>query len=100
MPGAIYLASRETNELFRVDTATEEVVDTIPVPPGVAGLRYGFDSLWASRPYVGTLERLDPTTGTVQASLEIGTGGSAARSGVILTCPTVWVPVVVANWLR
>ena len=74
LPGAIYLASRATNELFRVDTATEEVVATIPVPQGVAGLRYGFGSLWASRPDVGTLERLDPNDGTVLASLEIGTG--------------------------
>lgn len=73
-PGTVYVASRGTDELFRVDTATEELLASVPGPPGVAGLRYGFGSLWASRPAAGTLMRLDPKTGTVLATLDIGPG--------------------------
>ena len=59
--------------VLRIDPQTNRVVDRIPVDPPT-GLAFGHGSVWATSAGYGTLTRIDPETGEVEAKIEVGRG--------------------------
>ena len=72
--------------MLRVDTATNTVAATIPVPGGPVGVAFGAGSLWVSSDD-GKVARIDPATNSIVATISTqDTGGYVAFGG-----GAVWV---------
>jgi DNA-binding beta-propeller fold protein YncE len=88
--GSVWVASAsgEAGAVIRVDLGTNRVVDRIPVdsPTGVA---FGHGSVWVTGSERGTLSRIDPRTGEVDAEIEVGRG--AADVAIDEGSGAVWV---------
>ncbi len=54
-------------ELLRVDPVTNRVVNTIEVGPGPGAVLYAFGALWVTNTSPPSVDRVDPSTGTVTA---------------------------------
>jgi len=67
------------------DITTLTVVREIPVPADPVALAFGAGSVWVASMGNGTLSRIDPTSGTVTGSVELGGAlgyGALAESAV------------------
>lgn len=85
-PNGIWVTNWFDNTLTRIDAATNQVLQTVPVTlPGSAGpeaIAFGEASLWVTSsgfdesgsPLPGTLLRIDPASGQPQATIPIGRG--------------------------
>jgi streptogramin lyase len=83
--GAVWVASRQTGDVARIDAKTNTVAGATPVgAPPCAGLAAGFGGIWA--PVCGTtaLVRLDATTREVVATMAttVLDGSASVATGV------------------
>jgi YVTN family beta-propeller protein len=85
-PGAVWVTAYEDNAVLRVDTATNTVAATIPVPGSPVGVAFGAGSLWVSSED-GKVERIDPATNSIVTTIQTqDSGGYVAFGG-----GAVWV---------
>ncbi len=70
--GALWVASKLSAVVAKVDPASGEVLDRIPVGDGPAGVAVGARSVWVASSLSGTVSRLDPLTGDVRGTTDIG----------------------------
>jgi YVTN family beta-propeller protein len=85
-PGAVWVTAYEDNAVLRVDTATNTVAATIPVPGRPVGVAFGAGSLWVSSED-GKVARIDPATNSIVTTIQTqDTGGYVAFGG-----GAVWV---------
>jgi YVTN family beta-propeller protein len=85
-PGAAWVALSDDNVVLRVDTATNAVAATIPVPGGPVGVAFGAGSLWVSSDD-GKVARIDPATNAIVTTIATqDSGGYVAFGG-----GAVWV---------
>lgn len=76
--------------LDRIDTKTNLKKDSITgIKQACAGAVSAFKSLWVSDCASGVITRMEPKTGKIEATLNIGAG--KARLGVVSTPDSVWV---------
>lgn len=61
------------DRISRIDAKTMDV-ESFKVAPSVAAVGVGFGSVWATIFEDGTVQRLDPKSGTVLATIEVGDG--------------------------
>ncbi|MEO7203545.1 MAG: hypothetical protein ABIZ52_00880 [Candidatus Limnocylindrales bacterium] len=73
--------------VWRVDTATNEVVATIPVEiPFASGIEVGFGSVWVPARDKRVIYRIDPATNAVAATIEL----PGAIGGIGIGADAVW----------
>ena len=58
--------------VWRVDTTTDEIVTTIPVGRGAAGIAVDESGVWVGNSLDGTVTRIDPRTNAVVETIEVG----------------------------
>jgi DNA-binding SARP family transcriptional activator/DNA-binding beta-propeller fold protein YncE len=96
--GSVWAAAPESTggrvALWRLDPQTVRVTQTIPVGRGNAyletlGLAVGAGSIWLTKYDEGTLFRIDPTSGTVEATIHIG----GHPRGIAVGAGRVWVTI-------
>ncbi len=61
----------DTSRIFQIDPESCSVVHSIPGPtsPGIAGLAWDGQTLWACHEQNGTIYQLDPTDGTIMSEI-------------------------------
>lgn len=69
--GGVWVVST-SNELVKVDPATNEVVGMWPLPIGAAAVRAGLGSLWVTVSTADQLLRIDPADPTTQTPIDVG----------------------------
>jgi YVTN family beta-propeller protein len=83
--GSIWVPD-QTGNIAGIDPATNKVLATYPVPPGLAALAFGFDSLWGTVNPEGEVIRVGPT-GSIQATIRV-----ASEPRFLAAGPTgIWV---------
>jgi virginiamycin B lyase len=82
--GSVWVSSNDS-QLVRIDPATNAVVATIPLPPGIVAV--GAGSVWVSDFDRNQVNRIDPATNTVVATIHVG----AAPEGIAFSPGAVWV---------
>jgi YVTN family beta-propeller protein len=96
--GSVWAAAPEPTggrvAVWRVDPDTVRVTQTIPVGKADAyletlGLAVGAGSIWLTKYEEGTLFRIDPGTGTVEAKIELG----GHPRGIAVAAGRVWVTI-------
>jgi YVTN family beta-propeller protein len=106
-PSGVWVTNWFDNTISRVDPATNGVLQTMPlVLTGTAGpeaIAYGDGSLWVTvtdsdangNPLAGSVLRLDPASGQVQATIAVG----RSPFSIEVTPTAVWVPAYADNTL-
>jgi outer membrane protein assembly factor BamB len=84
--GSVWITAFDGNQLFRVDPATNEVVDTYRMPGGPCGMSDHDGALWIETGGAGGLVSFDPVRGEVVDRLRIRGG----VFGIIETPSGVW----------
>lgn len=69
--GGVWVVST-SNELIKIDPATNEVVGSWPLPSGAAAVRAGLGSLWVTVSTADQVLRIDPTDPTSQTPIDVG----------------------------
>lgn len=104
-PNGVWVTNWWANSLSRIDPATNTILQTVPLTisgtGGPEAIAYGENSLWVSvtdfdtngNALAGSVLRIDPTTGSVQATIPVGRGAYDldAETGA------VWVPLYEDN---
>jgi hypothetical protein len=88
--GSLWAPSCEENVIYRIDTATNQTVAKIPVPPAntEGGIAFGAGAVWMPTTPEGTeMARIDPATNAVTARIPLPKGSYTAVFGFGL----VWV---------
>jgi len=86
--GFVWVTSWTRDELYKIDTRTNSVALTIPLRSSPRFLTAGEGSIWVLN-QSGSVQRIDPVSGRVNATIEIGPpscGGDIAAGG-----GSVWV---------
>jgi YVTN family beta-propeller protein len=88
--GSVWVANLDGKSLTRVDPATSEVADTIPLPATPAAITVGRGAVWVVNARLGTLYRVDPRFGRAEP-LELGVRSIRhAGAGVDVGEGSVW----------
>jgi len=99
-PSGVWVTNYYDNTLSRIDPATNAVLQTLPLKlsesAGPKAIASGDGSLWvtvtdfdaSNNPLAGSLLRLDPASGAVQATIAVG----RTPGDVVVTPTAVWVP--------
>ena len=98
-PSGIWVTNYGDNTLSRIDPVTNSVLQTVPLPltgnAGPEAIAFGAGSLWVTvtdyddngNPLAGSVLRLDPASGHVEATIAVGRTPLAAA----VTHGAVWV---------
>jgi hypothetical protein len=78
----------ESDDMAKIDPQTNTIVAR--VPGGHTALAYGFGSIW-SPTRKDELDRIDPTSAKITASIKLGDGNVDCNNSVIVTASAVWV---------
>lgn len=70
--GAAWATVFSSNEVVRIDPATNAVTHRIPTDGGPCGITAGAGALWVMTNSGNTVQRIDPATGSVTASIPVG----------------------------
>jgi YVTN family beta-propeller protein len=95
-PGSVWIASKANDEVMKIDPGTDKVVASVLVPGGPTWSSFGAQSLWVcihDSTSLG-LSRLDPTTNTVLATIDIGSTQGYSCGGVAASDSGVWVELL------
>jgi YVTN family beta-propeller protein len=76
------------HRVTQVNSADNDIVASFPVPTDAYVLASTADALWITRNTAGTVERLDPHTGQVVATIPLL---PHLRAGIALSANAVWV---------
>jgi len=71
---AVTATARGGKRLVQIDPGANRVVDEVPLPLTVAGVRAGMGGVWVTDPSNARLLRLDPANGRVVARIPVGVG--------------------------
>lgn len=74
-------APTNENGLARIDPKRNRVEAVTPLPSGPLAVAFGMGSLWVGRVGGSSLDRIDPRTGEVVASIDAGVGSLLAVTG-------------------
>jgi YVTN family beta-propeller protein len=97
--GAVWVSESVFSQLadghvVRVDPRTAQAILKIPVGRGPADIGIGFDSVWVSNVWDGTVSRIDPSTDHVVATIEVGgRSESYLAGGIAPAAGSMWVAV-------
>ena len=80
--GFVWVSGFERGELYKVDARTNTLVQTIPLRPGPRFLTAGEGSIWVHNQGDSSVQRIDPASGAVIATIETGLSG---RGGDLTT---------------
>jgi hypothetical protein len=83
--GSLWVSSPEGHVVYRVDSATRAVTQTIPVGAGAGGIVIGGNAVWVANALVGTISRIDISTNRVVQTNGVGslTAGLAFGEGSV-----------------
>jgi YVTN family beta-propeller protein len=83
--GSAWVTAKEDWKVFRIDTATNEVVAEIQTGPGAHGIVVDASGVWVTNYRENTVSRIDPATNEVVATIDgVGSGvGITAGDGAI-----------------
>ena len=70
--GSVWIVTDAKGVLSRIDEKTNQVVKTIPVPPGSVACIFGADAVWVSSPDQSVVARVDPKTNQVTDTIAVG----------------------------
>jgi virginiamycin B lyase len=84
---AVWVLTPGDTTLSRIDPATNDVVETIPVGRAPSGLAVGAGAVWVSNHSDATVTRIDPATNRVAATIPVG----RAPGAVTVAGGVVWV---------
>ena len=74
-PGSIWIVAHRSNELIRVDPATNEPVATIPLGTRSAQrIAFGHDAVWVTDGLTNAVVRVDPASNSVAAVIRMPEG--------------------------
>ena len=73
--GFVWVTGFARDELYKVDAKTNTLVQTIPMHPSPRFLTAGEGSIWVMNQGDGTVQRIDPASGKVVATIETGYAG-------------------------
>ena len=76
----MWVTAHDDDAVLRVDTATNTVAATIPVPGGPVGVAFGAGSLWVSSED-GKVTRIDPATNSIVATIATQENGGFVAFG-------------------
>lgn len=76
--GALWLAIPAEGEVLRVDPASGDVNDRIPVAEGPGAVTVGAGSVWVARVPGTAIDRIDPQSDTIAHTVTLPTGSVAA----------------------
>ena len=82
--GFVWVSGFERGELYKVDARTNTLVQTIPLRPGPRFLTAGEGSIWVHNQGDSSVQRIDPASGAVIATIEtdlVGRGGDLTTGG-------------------
>jgi YVTN family beta-propeller protein len=71
--GAVWAITSDS-KLVKIDPEKDAVAETYAAPAGAAAVRADFGALWVTNPEKGTLARLSPADGSVEAEISVGPG--------------------------
>ncbi len=71
--GAVWAITSDS-KLVKIDPETNTVAEIYTAPAGAAAVRADFGALWVTNPGTGTLARLSPADGSVEAEIPVGPG--------------------------
>jgi YVTN family beta-propeller protein len=83
--GATWVSDESDNTVSRIDSAGS--VTASPVGPGASGIAFGDGSVWVAETLSDSLVRIDPATGSVRATITVG----SRPRGVAFGVGSVWV---------
>jgi YVTN family beta-propeller protein len=86
---AVWITSKQKEELWRVDPSTSSVSKTIGVGRGPLGVAAADDGIWVANRFDGTVTRVDPQTNEVVETITLG----HLPSWVAVGGGRVWVSV-------
>ncbi|WP_157934506.1 hypothetical protein [Microvirga ossetica] len=82
--GIVWVTGFDRGELYKIDARTNTLVQTIPLRPRPRFLTAGEGSIWVHNQGDNSLQRIDPASGEVIATIEtglVGRGGDIATGG-------------------
>ncbi len=86
--GALWVPSRDSGTVSRIDPATNKVTATIDVGDHPRTPVFAHDALWVPNGASGTVSRIDPATNKVTATIDVGN----LPSTPIFVNGALWVP--------
>jgi DNA-binding beta-propeller fold protein YncE len=94
-PGGVWVASSRANTLTRIDPATNLVANTVATDLTPLPVLYAYGSVWVRNEFRegnGTVQRIDPTTDQVVATIAVGPDiGRDGLDGLAALDGAVWV---------
>lgn len=82
--GSLWVANCKDGDVYRIDTATAQVVAKIPAgvgPSGELNVVAGAGSIWAPSETTGTIARIDPSMNAVVSTVKVADGASYQAFG-------------------
>src|SRR5215211_4866683 len=95
--GFVWVTGSRRDELYKIDTRTNTLVQTIALRSSPRFLTAGEGSIWVLNQGDGTVQRIDPMSGQVIASIETGhagRGGDITAGGGYIWVTLRGVPLV------
>jgi DNA-binding beta-propeller fold protein YncE len=95
--GFVWVSGFRDDELYKVDTKTNSLVQTIPVHASPRFLAAGEGSIWVLNQGDGSVQRIDPDSGKVLATIATdhpGLGGDITTGGGFVWVTLQSVPLV------
>ncbi len=86
---SVWVTSSPKNVVVELDAKTNKVGKIVTVGKPCSGLAYGFGSIWSPSCSEHKLERFNPKTGTVEATISAGPADS--EGGIATGAGSVWV---------
>jgi YVTN family beta-propeller protein len=79
--GTLWASQRAAHRVVRINPESGDVVQSIAVGNGPAGLAFGNGAAWVANSLDGTVSRIDPTTNSVPSTIPTGNGPAAVAVG-------------------
>jgi DNA-binding beta-propeller fold protein YncE len=95
-PDGVWVASSRDNMLTKIDSTSNEVATSVPTDLVPLPVTYAFGSIWVRNEFRegnGTVQRVDPQSGRVVASIPVGPGiGRDGLDNLAELGGGLWVP--------
>jgi virginiamycin B lyase len=86
----VWVNSKPTDFVFRMNPATNEVVATVPVPKPCSGLMIAAGTLWSPSCEENVIYRIDVATNKVVAKVPVGPANT--EGGIAFGAGSAWMP--------
>jgi YVTN family beta-propeller protein len=88
---AVWVGDNLSSNVYRIHASGANGVDTFPVGGRPAAIAIGPDAVWVASRQSDSVYALDPTTGAVRASIDVGAAGCDAPTSIAANARSVFV---------